>query len=257
MSIRVDLHVHSKVTVRSSFEIEAFEATVRRARRLGLSGFALTEHVHHPDFWANLHVLRERYEYGDGRFAISPGFGVLTGMELTVAEKADVVLIGDIGQMLHFDRSLAPSPSLGYNPPFRDIFTPARQAGLVMIGAHPTKVSRGLLKRLRKHLARLDALEVNGNQASRRDVEPDTRKLARALDLPVVGGSDAHVWSQVGVVTTVLDLPELTQEGLRRCIADRSTEVRQVKNLRSIVRVSRAHRRILQRGGRPARRAGR
>ena len=250
MSIRVDLHVHSKVTIRTPFEIEAFEATVRRALRLGLSGFALTEHVHHPDFWANLHVLRERYEYVDGRFAISPGFGVLTGMELTVAEKTDVVLIGDIAQMLHFDRSLTPSPSLGYNPPFREIFRPAREAGLVMIGAHPTKVSRSLLKGLKKHLARLDALEVNGNQASRKDVQPEIRSLARALDLPVVGGSDAHVWSQVGVVTTVLDLPELTQEGLRRCIADRSTDVRQVKNLRSIVRVSRAHKRILLRAGR-------
>ena len=257
MSIRVDLHVHSKVTMRTSFEIEAFEATVRRALRIGLSGFALTEHVHHPDFWANLHVLRERYEYGDGCFKVFPGFGVLTGMELTVAEKTDVVLIGDIGQLLLFDRSLTQSPSLGYNPPFEDIFRPAREAGLVMIGAHPTKVSRGLLKRLKKHLARLDALEVNGNQASRKDVQPEIRKLARALDLSVVGGSDAHVWSQVGVVTTVLNLPELTQEGLRRCIADRSTDVRQAENLRSIVRVSRAHKRILLREGRSARRAGR
>ncbi len=239
--------------------MDSFEAAVRRARSLGLAGFALTEHAHHHDFWDTLGALCDRYPYSDGQFRVSPGFGVLTGMELTVAERADVVLIGGIDQLLRFDRSLAARLSGGYHPPFRDIFAPAASAGLVMIGAHPTKEARPgsrRLRRLRRHLRRLDALELNGNEASRRKVRPEIRRLARALGLPVVGGSDAHVWSQVGAVATLLDLPELTADGLRRCIAEGSTAARRIDGLKPIVRISRTHKRIVRMGERVEVRAG-
>ena len=251
--ISVDLHVHPKIARRIPFEIESFEAAARRARSLGLAGFALTEHAHHSDFWETLGAVRDRYEYSDGLFRVPPGLCVLTGMELTVAEGADVVLIGGIDQLLRFDRSLASRPTRGYHPPFRDIFGPARRSGLVMIGAHPTKDARPgskRLRRLRKHLRRLDSLEYNGNEAFRRKVRPEIRRLAKSLKLPVVGGSDAHVWSQVGAVSTVLDLPEVSLEGLRRCISDGSTRARKIDGLRSIVRVSRRHKRIARMGER-------
>ena len=95
MTIRADLHVHAKVCKAEEFSPQHFESIVERARRMGLSGFALTEHL-------------RRYTYRGGHFSVGEGFNVLTGAELTVAERVDIVLIGDIEQLGLFDRSFRP-----------------------------------------------------------------------------------------------------------------------------------------------------
>lgn len=96
MTIRADLHVHAKVCKAEEFSPQHFESIVERARRMGLSGFALTEHLHTGDYCAILGELLRRYTYRGGHFSVGEGFNVLTGAELTVAERVDIVLIGDI-----------------------------------------------------------------------------------------------------------------------------------------------------------------
>ena len=111
MTIRADLHVHSKVCKDSTFSHRHFESTVERARHMGLSGFALTEHMHAPGYWNTLNDLVRRYGYRDGHFALADGFNVLTGAELTVAERADVILIeASTSSDSSIDRSL-PCPA--------------------------------------------------------------------------------------------------------------------------------------------------
>ena len=108
MTIRADLHVHSKVCKAEEFSPQHFESIVERARRMGLSGFALTEHLHTGDYCAILGELLRRYTYRGCHFSVGEGFNVLTGAELTVAERVDIVLIGDIEQLGLFDRSFRP-----------------------------------------------------------------------------------------------------------------------------------------------------
>ena len=246
MTIRADLHVHSKVCKDSAFSHRHFESTVERARHMGLSGFALTEHMHAPGYWSTLDELVQRYGYDDGHLALGDGFNVLAGAELTVEESVDVILIGGIDQLRLFDRSFFPMPSQGYLPRLDDVFGPAREAGLVVIAAHPTRQGKNTVKAGRRHLGRFDALEINGKDVALGRVEPEIRRLAAHLDLPVVGGSDAHVWPQVGVQSTVLSLGELTQEGLRLCLARREASTETAPRIDSLVRISKAHKSIVK-----------
>ena len=213
---------------------------------MGLSGFALTEHMHAPGYWNTLDELVQRYGYDDGHLALGDGFNVLAGAELTVEESVDVILIGGIDQLRLFDRSFFPMPSQGYLPRLDDVFGPARGAGLVVIAAHPTRQGKNTVKAGRRHLGRFDALEINGKDVALGRVEPEIRRLAAHLDLPVVGGSDAHVWPQVGVQSTVLSLGELTQEGLRLCLARREASTETAPGIDSLVRISKAHKSIVK-----------
>ena len=80
----------------------------------------------------------------------------------------------------------------------------------MIIAAHPTQQGKSTVEVGRRHLGRFDALEVNGKDVALSRVEPKIRRLAAEFDLPAVGGSDAHVWPQTGVQSTVLALDELT-----------------------------------------------
>ena len=246
MTISADLHVHSKVCKDSTFSVQHFESTVERARHVGLSGFALTEHMHAPGYWNTLDELVRRYGYREGHFALADGFNVLTGAELTVEESVDVILIGGIDQIGLFDRSFVAMPSQGYLPRLDDVFGPAREAGLVVIAAHPTRQGKSTVEAGRQHLGRFDALEINGKDVALRRVEPEIRRLAARFDLPVVGVSDAHVWPQVGVQSTVLELGELTQQGLRSCLAQRATSTETAPGIDPLVRISKAHKSIVK-----------
>ena len=246
MTIRADLHVHSKVCKVSTFSHRHFESTVERARHMGLSGFALTEHMHASGYWNTLDELARRYSYRDGHFALGDGLNVLAGGELTVAERVDVILIGGIDQRRLFDRSFFPKPSQGHLPRLEDVFGPARKAGLVLIAAHPTRQGKSTVELGRRHLGRFDALEINGKDVALHRVEPEIRRLAAQFDLPVVGGSDAHVWPQVGVQSTVLALSELTQQGLRFCLAQREALTETAPRIDSLVRISKAHKSIVK-----------
>lgn len=69
MTIRVDLHVHAKVSKTIPFQMEAFQRAVRRAMEVGLNGFAITEHFHSTDFWEGVAHLRTAL----GQCARQPG----------------------------------------------------------------------------------------------------------------------------------------------------------------------------------------
>ena len=77
---------------------------------------------------------------------------------------------------------------------------------LCRIGAHMFRPGKELGKLPAADLRRLDALEVNG-----KDFGSEVMLLvqARALRLPVVGGSDAHHWLQLGVRHSALHVETL------------------------------------------------
>ena len=247
MTIRADLHVHAKVCKSSRFDRSTFDNSVEQALRTGLSGFALTEHFHAPDYWGILDELAGAFPYDEGRLRIADGFGVLTGAELTVAEGGDVVLIGEIQALMGFDSSFGPRPSSGYRPPLADVFGPARRAGLIVIAAHPTRSGKGLIERCWDLLPLFDALEVNGKDVGLSKTSVGVRALAELIGRPVVGGSDAHAWPQVGTASTVLDLEELTMRGLERCLSQRTTAIETTANISSMVRICKAHKAVARR----------
>ncbi len=246
MTIKFDLHVHSKVSKAIPFRMEYFENSVARARAVGLNGFALTEHLHSYDFWQSIRTLSQRFPYGDGCWSVAPGFNVLSGAELTVSDGADIIVVGPLESLAWLDKQFRPGLNSGCFPRLSDLIRPARDAGLLLIGAHPSREEKRLVDVDHKTIAKLDALEINGKDVGFGLVQNDIRRLADALGLPVVGSSDAHLWAQVGVQRSVASLPELTQRGLRKAIASGGVNTETSPHISTIVRVCKAHKNIIK-----------
>ncbi len=240
---RIDFHTHAKPSKRLPFSLDAFWWTVSQARQTELDAFVLTEHFHAPDFWTMYDILCQTVTYDDGVLLVDDQLCVLTGAELGVSEGCDILLLGTLDQLGRFSQGLCASPVTGYKPPFDEALEVARRHGLLMIGAHMYRCGKELARLGQARLRRLDALELNGkdffNDAAVRDE-------ARRLNLPVVGGSDAHVWLQVGIKATVLPVHEVTPRTVARALAIGETDVHSLPYGPMAVQMSGAFKRMLK-----------
>lgn len=222
----IDLHVHGKLSKSMPFDPQNFRRIVRHAKLVGLDGIALTEHFHTVNFWHTFDILSSLYDYRDGVYFIDDTFRVLTGAEIGIAEKCDLVLIGSIERLKYFDSNLLCPASQGYKPGFEEAVATAKAAGLIVIGAHMFRQAKPLAKLGRENLKNVSALEMNG-----RDFHKDrfVAKWAEDLGQAVSGGSDAHFWLQVGIKATITPVDELTPENIASCLAARNTRVRRLR----------------------------
>jgi len=90
------------------------------------------------------------------------------------------------------------------------------------IGAHPLRPGRDLSKLPHRLLKQLDALEINGRELER---VHEVSKFAAHLNLPLVGGSDAHLTRHLG--TVVNEVPAWVEgvRNLRSAVRSRQTRV--------------------------------
>jgi hypothetical protein len=182
------------------------------ARRRGLDGFALTEHIHVPDYWSTMERILGRFPYGDGTFTAPGGMVILSGAEVTCAERVDVVLLGNLVHLRRVDEAFTPRLSQGTYPPFDVLLDATAGLPLLRIGVHMFRNGKHLLPLGDSRVRRLDALSVD-------DVD-DERTVAEAkrLGLPLSGGSDAHFVGQLGIKRILVDAPDLTFPALAEAI---------------------------------------
>lgn len=225
---KYDLHVHAMLTRSIPFKMADLRPMVAQARKRKLNGFALTEHIDAPGYWTTYDLLRETYPYRDGVYEIEPGFHIINGVEISLMHGGDLIALGDPENIRKLDKRFG--LNRGQRPPLPDII---RNAGddLILIGAHPYRPAGGLMKFDACWLKELTALEINGKDYG---LEHDVRKTAADLGLPVVGGSDAHYWPQIGISLTSIPLerPDITmlKEAISHgfCMAERSQDAAEV-----------------------------
>jgi len=177
----VDLHIH---TNRSSYcsslsPQEMFE----RAGELGLDAVAITEHSTHRGAQIAYEMGREL------------GFKVFRGVEVYTTS----------GDMLVFGISSEVMPDMD----FGELVDTARSEGGLIVAAHPTRGYWGHHRKYKGYpprdvLERVDAIESLNGGCSRQANLQATR-LAVEMGLPQVGGSDAHIASQVGKCITIFE----------------------------------------------------
>ncbi|MFB6107575.1 MAG: PHP domain-containing protein [Haloplanus sp.] len=190
--LAVDLHAHAGFlhVVRgrpTPFDPVSLRVVAALARRRGLDAVAVTNHDFHephPD-WLG-------------------GVRLLPGIEISTTR----------GHLL----------VVGPDPPrrtARDALTPeeavelAHDRGCAAVVAHPFRNST-----VAEADAPFDAVELNGKRPNRQGVE----RLARDLDVPVVGGSDAHFPVEVGRAYTRLDAADPTPAAVVRAIREGRVE---------------------------------
>ncbi|HEV2283206.1 MAG TPA: PHP-associated domain-containing protein [bacterium] len=250
---RIDLHTHAKISKLFPFEVRSVHQMLAQARRVGLDGIALVEHFHASNFWDVHETLGRMFVYADGVYRTESGFHVLTGAELSLMDRgrpADLILLGTLDQLCQVDARLARPATGGYRPPLAEAVAVARETGTFVIGAHIFRPGKELAA-LGRELATLDAIEANG-----KDFRKDERVYGAAgrLGLPVVGGSDAHFWPQIGIKATLLPINEITQGSVTAAIREGLATVESLDYGPVAVQISGAYKRILKaRQARPQR----
>ncbi len=240
---RIDLHTHAKLSKSFPFAPRAVWQHIAQAKRLGLDGVALVEHFHAADYWRIHEALRREFRYSDadGVYEGPDGFRLLSGAELSILEGCDLIVLGTVRQLEALDATLARPATAGYRAPFDEAIAAVRHAGGFVAGAHMFRPGKELAKVGLPRLAALDALELNG-----KDFTMDDRVGAEAtrLGLPIMGGSDAHFWAQVGIKTTVLPIDEITQASVTSAIRDGLASVASQPYGPLAVQISGAYKRI-------------
>jgi predicted metal-dependent phosphoesterase TrpH len=172
--VLIDLHCHTKV--HSACSALTPEALVRAAAARGLDGVCITEH---DALWP-----REDAEH----LARGMGFFVARGMEVTT-EVGHVLVYG----VHRFEPAMALLDALHRT---------VRREGALMYLAHPGRRYGTLPPD--DLAAYFDSVETqNGTEGALQN--ENAARLARSLQLPGIGGSDAHSAREVGTCATRFD----------------------------------------------------
>jgi len=197
-----DLHVH---TSRGSSDSSLSpEEMVSEARRLGLHGVCLAEHI--P--W-------DRHYFH--RFAQGQGLLLIRGMEVHT-DMGHIIVFGLDGRLPGMERAVELRRMVeeagGFMilaHPFRglySLFPGSRPVLLKAVSSHP-----GRVEEVAQHpvFRLVDAIEA-ANGATSEEENLFALEVARYLGLPATGGSDAHSRHGLGQYLTVLE-EEVRDEG--------------------------------------------
>ena len=184
MELRIDLHLHTTLSQDSTVTLED---AIEGCRRLGLDGFAATNHD----------VLTRIPESA----LDDSGLIILPGIEI----KAEGIHIGA------FDINMLVEENLSLGETIDGIHD---QGGIAVI-CHAHSVLGTWLNRENIWEAGFDLVEVaNAYQFPYGIMEELNGSLAKRLGCAQTGGSDSHISSTVGRAYTILEADERSAEGV-------------------------------------------
>lgn len=193
-------------------------------------------------FAVDLHAHTRFFHWFGGRptpydplgAALLARYGKWRGMDGVVLTNHDYYTGFDVGVAdVHLLPGIEMSTTMGHvlavgpDPPRRTApheLTPseavqlAHEGDCAAIMAHPFRRSA-----VNESGAAFDAVEINGKHPQASD---DVRTLAASLDLPLVGGSDAHYPFEAARAYTLVDADRLTPESVVAAIRDGRVEPR-------------------------------
>src|SRR5262249_34870033 len=159
-----------------------------------------------------------------------------------------VIVLGEVAELRRLDQAFPTPLSQGYEPRLREFLDVTDDFEIARIGAHMFRPCKELGKFQAADLRRLHALEVNG-----KDFGTELMLLvqARALGLPIVAGSDAHHWLQLGVRHSLLHTDEISVPSVIKTIKEGLTgygvgpytplRVKAAKSLKNITKTLRKY----------------
>ncbi len=203
--MEIDFHIHSNHSFDSRSTVEEI---LRRAKKIGLDGVAIVDHGTAAGGLEALSLPEERRE----------GLVVIPGMEVMTA-------FGDI-------MGLFATGPINTTEPMEVILEMKRQGALVVL-PHPYFSE---LPGQTYLLEYFDAIEsCNGRHQmdgglTVAEAQKKIERFARQHNLAVLGGSDAHTISEIGVGTTIIDAQ--TADDIRDAIEKKLTTVRHGEQLR-------------------------
>ena len=196
--LSVELHSHSELSYDGRDPVELL---LKQAEAVGLDGLAVTDH---DEIDASLEAaaLAEEYDLVG-----------IPGMEISSAA-GHVLAIGI--------EELVPA-GLEYDETLERI----RELGGIAVVPHPFQTSRhGVAPHVsREQLANADAIEVYNSRLFTGRANRQAERFAKARDLSMTAGSDAHIAEMVGQAVTEVDAYHRSAEGILDAVAEGRTSV--------------------------------
>ncbi|OOB79275.1 MAG: hypothetical protein BEN18_04400 [Epulopiscium sp. Nuni2H_MBin001] len=193
--MKIDFHCHTLISRKAVFDNTLFDKTINQSKKMGLDAIVMTEHMSAKYFEQILDYLDLYYPYKNIYYHIND-FRLYIGMEVDLKTNGHILVMGHKNDIVCLRRRLL--NKYPNSPSLEQFLTEARDFETFIVGAHPymlTGINTTTLKQL-------DALDMNGKDLRfKRQIE----NLSKTLNLPLVGGSDTHLYIQAGVTQTCLD----------------------------------------------------
>ncbi|MBK5114816.1 MAG: PHP domain-containing protein [Candidatus Heimdallarchaeota archaeon] len=168
--MQIDMHVHSNISFDSKIKIGLL---LKKLKLLGLDGIAITDHDSNAGT-AKAKELAKNYDVK-----------VFSAVEVTT-RKGHILIYG-IDDQPPFKRSV------------EETLDWVRDHDGAAVCAHPYKVaSPSLRDYVYKH--KFDAIEINAKCSMSQNKAAET--IAHVMNIPLIGGSDAHFIDNVGNINT-------------------------------------------------------
>ncbi|EMA38647.1 PHP domain-containing protein [Halococcus hamelinensis] len=196
--LSVELHCHSELSFDGRDPVDLLLA---QAEAVGLDALAITDH---DEIDASLAAAERAADYG---------LVGIPGSEVTSAA----------GHIL----ALGISERVPAGLSFGETLAAIRDQGGIAVVPHPFQRSRsGVAPHItRAELATADAIEIYNSRLLTGRSNRHAERFARANDLPMTAGSDAHIAEMVGQAETRVDAAERTVSGVLDGVKAGRTEV--------------------------------
>jgi histidinol phosphatase-like PHP family hydrolase len=211
MKFNIDLHVHSKYSEDNDADPEE---SVRRAIELGLQGIAFTEHYSYASS-EFVDALKEEF---------TNAIKIFRGVEFSADEGHCLIFGADTDKLPIKHASI------------HEIIQVVNEAGGVVIPSHPFRPGTSLGELVRQ-VTGIAAIE-GCNGVNMLDMNTRAVEMAKAMNLPYTGGSDAHEPQDVGCCFTMFNekvtyenFIDILKAGKYRGVDTRKTSKMLINNL--------------------------
>lgn len=205
--MRIDFHVHGKITSDFSFDKEKFLLTIKEAKENGLDSLVVTEHCGCTDFFAGYEFLKSTYNRIEDYYDID-GFKVFYGMEVTTKQDLDILIIGKSEQVLDLREKIRANLKNDKYIDINDLFEIKIPDELLVILAHPYREHTVFPELKNNIINRLDAVELNSKDLynfGKKQMQEKVSELAEQFELPITSGSDTHHFMQVSTAKNIFN----------------------------------------------------
>jgi predicted metal-dependent phosphoesterase TrpH len=195
LKITLDLHIHS---VYSTDGVNTIDTITRRIQEIGFRGYALADH------------------------------DTMEGLPEAFRKKVDLVLVPAMEVTARGAHVLAldPNEAVPTGLSVAETVDRIHEQGATAVLAHPYGLPRNWISINSVKHAGLDAVEVaNSAQFPYDYICGLNRRLAEELDLPMTGGSDAHIPDTIGRAYTIIDTPSTELQDIIDSIRKGRTEI--------------------------------
>lgn len=200
--MKIDLHVHDKE--RSSCSKSSEEEQIEAAIRFGLDGIIFTDH--------NVLTPLQRIDELNDKYK---PFRIFGGIEIQMKDTHEHILVLGLHDRILQDKT--------WN--YEELYTYVRENNGYIAFAHPFRYKDSIEENLEKYVP--DAIEIHSTNIGINDTQK-IKELAAKLETNLIGDSDAHHYSKVGIYCNDLfespkdekDLIKMLKEGRYKIYAD-------------------------------------